>query len=140
MEEVKKLDNYTINDLCEIMDGQKGLIRFLIDKVVRYNVIFEDLHAGKLPRSKIGDFSDVKVVTPYGEIPWNDVSHLSDKEMRKLMLQFETSMHSMFIKVIPELMEEFQEVNDNQYSFMEGLEKRYEKGVSWDWKDYNKTM
>lgn len=29
----------------------------------------EDLHAGIFPSSQRGDHSDVKVVTPYGEIP-----------------------------------------------------------------------
>jgi hypothetical protein len=35
------------------------------------NTCIEDLHAGIEPSSQAGDFSDVKVVTPYGEIPWN---------------------------------------------------------------------
>ena len=30
----------------------------------------EDVHAGIFPSSQSGDYSDVKVVTPYGEIPW----------------------------------------------------------------------
>lgn len=34
------------------------------------NTDLEDLHSGTSPSSKAGDFSDVKVVTPYGEIPW----------------------------------------------------------------------
>ena len=34
------------------------------------NTFLEDLHSGTSPSSKTGDLSDVKVVTPYGEIPW----------------------------------------------------------------------
>src|SRR6266404_9748741 len=34
------------------------------------NTFLEDLHAGTVPSSKAGDYSDVKVVSPYGEIPW----------------------------------------------------------------------
>ena len=50
------------------------------------NSILEDLHAGKVPDSKSGDYSDVVVHTPYGEIPWNDLSRISDAEMKKLMI------------------------------------------------------
>ena len=35
-----------------------------------------------IPDSQSGDFSDVVVKTPYGEIPWSDLSRLSDEEMR----------------------------------------------------------
>lgn len=44
----------------------------------------ENLHAGTFPQSKIGDYSDVKVVTPYEEIPWNELSRISDVEMGPL--------------------------------------------------------
>jgi len=50
------------------------------------NTILEDIHAGRGVSSKTGTFEDVKVVTPYGEIPWNDVSHISDDQMRTLMI------------------------------------------------------
>jgi hypothetical protein len=40
------------------------------------NTCIEDLHAGIEPSSQAGDFSDVKVVTPYGEIPWNKLSRI----------------------------------------------------------------
>lgn len=49
------------------------------------NTSLEDLHAGTTPSSKTGDYSDVKVVTPYGEIPWQRVSRISDEEMKRLM-------------------------------------------------------
>lgn len=48
------------------------------------NSPIEKIHAGIHPRSKKGDYSDVKVVTPYGEIAWNNVSKISDKEMKEL--------------------------------------------------------
>jgi len=50
------------------------------------NTTLEDLHAGIYPSSEVGDYSDVKVVTPFGEIPWNKVSRLSDEEMKGLMI------------------------------------------------------
>ena len=52
--------------------------------VVR-NTCIEDLHAGTYPSSKAGDYSDVKIVSPFGEIPWNKASRISDDEMRELM-------------------------------------------------------
>lgn len=47
----------------------------------------ENLHAGKWPSSETGDYSDVKVVTPFGEIAWNEVSRISDDEMKALMIE-----------------------------------------------------
>ena len=50
------------------------------------NTMLEDFHAGISPSSEVGDYSDVKVVSPRGEIPWKELSRLSDKEMRELMM------------------------------------------------------
>ena len=49
------------------------------------NTFLEDLHSGTTPSSKPGDDSDVKVVTPFGEIPWCNLSRVSDAEMQRLM-------------------------------------------------------
>lgn len=48
------------------------------------NSALEDLHAGIFPSSKTGDYTDVKVVSPYGEIAWNQVSRISDEEIQRL--------------------------------------------------------
>lgn len=48
------------------------------------NTGIEDLHAGTFPSSRTGDYTDVKVVTPYGEIPWNELGRISDEEMSEL--------------------------------------------------------
>ncbi len=50
------------------------------------NTELENLHAGRVPNSKTGDFSDVTVVTPFGQIPWTELSRLSDREMKVLMI------------------------------------------------------
>src|ERR1700674_737562 len=50
------------------------------------NTKLEDFHAGISPSSKAGDYSDVKVVSPFGEIAWNNLSRLSDSEMKILMI------------------------------------------------------
>src|SRR6185295_4725252 len=48
------------------------------------NSSLEDLHAGIFPSSQTGDYTDVKVVSPYGEIAWNRLGRISDEEMRRL--------------------------------------------------------
>ena len=51
------------------------------------NTVIEEYHAGKVPRSQTGDFTDVTVVTPFGEIPWTKVRRISDAEMKALNIQ-----------------------------------------------------
>jgi len=51
------------------------------------NTCIEDIHCGAVPGSPAGDFSDVKVVSSRGEIPWNAVSRISDDEMRCFIIQ-----------------------------------------------------
>jgi hypothetical protein len=51
------------------------------------NSILEDWHSGREVISPAGDFSDVKIVTPTGEIPYLDASRISDEEMKALMRQ-----------------------------------------------------
>lgn len=47
----------------------------------------EHLHGGDFPSTRTGDYSDVKVVTPDGEIPWNSLQRISDDEMRDLIME-----------------------------------------------------
>jgi hypothetical protein len=103
-----------------------NLIRLIARDCVR-NTFLEDLHAGKSPSSKTGDYSDVKVVTPYGEIPWNELSKISDPDMRKLMLDVEKKLLFMLSKAIPDLMDKIPE-------FYKVLEDSFKDGISWDWK------
>src|ERR1700704_5756152 len=42
---------------------------------------------GRVPGSLAGDYNDVNVVTPYGEIPWSKLSRLNDEEMKVLMIE-----------------------------------------------------
>ena len=48
------------------------------------NSKIENIHSGKEVRTKTGDYSDVKIVTPYGELAWNEVSKISQEEMREI--------------------------------------------------------
>jgi hypothetical protein len=64
---------------------RKRLAKLMALKCFR-NSKLEDLHAGIFPDSQSGDYSDVKVVTPYGEISWERVGRFSDGEMKLLMI------------------------------------------------------
>lgn len=64
----------------------KRLAKYLAQQCFR-NTMLEDLHAGVTPDSATGDYSDVLVRSPYGEIPWPKLSRLSDEEMKALMIE-----------------------------------------------------
>lgn len=61
----------------------------------------EALHAGVFPSSAIGDYSDVKVVTPYGEIAWAALSRLDDSEMKALMIEAVNRVYTLLIHPEP---------------------------------------
>jgi hypothetical protein len=46
------------------------------------NSMLENWHAGREVVSPAGDFSDVKIVSPAGEIPYLEASRISDPEMK----------------------------------------------------------
>jgi hypothetical protein len=78
----------TAEYLSELKDNatlRKRLAKLMASQCFR-NSILEDFHVGTAPSSRSTDYSDVKVVTPYGEIRWNDLSRISDKEMKALMI------------------------------------------------------
>jgi hypothetical protein len=64
---------------------QKRLAKYLVQRCFR-NSVLEDLHAGIAPDSKAGDYSDVLVSTPFGEIPWPKLSRFDDEEIKTLMI------------------------------------------------------
>ncbi len=50
------------------------------------NTHIENIHAGLTPATHTGDWSDVTVLDADGRrIPWTDVSHITDDDMRELM-------------------------------------------------------
>ena len=64
---------------------QKRLAKYIVHRCFR-NSVLEDLHAGTAPDSTAGDYSDVFVSTPFGQIPWRKLSRFDDEEMRTLMI------------------------------------------------------
>ncbi len=83
------------------MKKNKLIARFLALHGVRDSIL-ENLHSGTFPGSETGGYSDVKVVTPYGEIPWAQISRISDQEMRALMLDIEKRIYRA-LEILPEL-------------------------------------
>ena len=63
------------------------------------NTELENIHAGKEPHSESGDYSDVYVVTPAGEIPWNDVSKISNEQMKELRKEVVNTTYSFLVKM-----------------------------------------
>jgi hypothetical protein len=63
------------------------------------NTFLENLHAGIAPSSKAGDYSDVKVVSPYGEIPWRRLSRFDDNEMRTLMKEVVNKIYTVLLRM-----------------------------------------
>lgn len=64
------------------------------------NTGLETLHAGIVPVTHAGDYSDVRVIDADGrEIAWNDVSHLDDSQMRDLMREIVNRLYSFHISI-----------------------------------------
>ena len=63
------------------------------------NTCIEDIHAGVEPNSQAGDFSDVKVVTPHGDIPWNELSRITNDEMREFMRQVVDRIYTVLLRL-----------------------------------------
>ena len=71
---------------------RKRLAKYMALRCFR-NSELENLHAGKVPQSTAGDFTDVNVVFPGGEIPWNKLSRLNNWEMKLLMINVVNLCH-----------------------------------------------
>ena len=65
---------------------RKRLAKYIALHCFRNTDVLEDLHSGEVPTSESGDYSDVKVITPYGEIPWSDLSRFDNSEMKAMMI------------------------------------------------------
>jgi hypothetical protein len=80
---------------------QQRLAKYLVLQCFR-NSMLEDLHAGTSPSSASGDYSDVSVSSPYGVIPWPEVSRLNDDEMRRLMIDVVDRTYRLIHKLFDE--------------------------------------
>ena len=63
------------------------------------NTILEDFHGGIHPVTHTGDFSDVVVIDANGRrIPWTEVAHIEQDEMRELMRQIVNRLYTVNLK------------------------------------------
>jgi hypothetical protein len=64
------------------------------------NTGLETLHAGVVPVTHTGDYSDVRVIDADGrKIAWNDVSHLDNDQMRALMKEIVNRLYTFNISI-----------------------------------------
>lgn len=63
------------------------------------NTRLEDIHAGRAPVTRTGDFSDVMVIDADGRrIPWPEVSHFDDETMKELMRDIVNRLYTFHVK------------------------------------------
>lgn len=63
------------------------------------NTGIEELHAGTVPVTHTGDYSDVWVTDADGrKIRWSDASHIDDDQMRSLMRQIVDRLYTFHLK------------------------------------------
>ena len=66
------------------------------------NTHLETIHAGRTPITKTGDYSDVFVVDADGlRIPWMEVSHINEDEMRNLMRDIVNRLYTFHLCAEP---------------------------------------
>lgn len=64
------------------------------------NTKLEDIHAGVVPVTRTGDYSDVVVVDAEGrEIPWAEASHIDDDQMRELMKDIVNRLYTFQMRI-----------------------------------------
>lgn len=63
------------------------------------NAEIENIHAGQSPVTKTGDYSDVKIIDADGnEYSWNEVSHITDQEMKPMMKGIVNRLYTFFMQ------------------------------------------
>ena len=75
----------------------EDLAKILASMCVRATQI-EDIHAGKVPVTKTGDYSDVTITDAEGnEIAWSDVSRMDNDEMKAFMKEVVNRLFTFFM-------------------------------------------
>lgn len=84
------------------------------------NTCLETLHAGPGLVSLTGDYSDVIVTDANGrEIPWSEVSRISDDEMRDLMREIVNRLYTFQLRV-------------GEQEFRDYLDRQLTSTQNWD--------
>ena len=84
------------------------------------NSMIEDIHAGLVPVTRTGDYTDVTVIDADARrIPWPEVSHIDDNAMRDLMRQVVDRVYTL-------------EVRAKALDFLERIELWAQVASRWD--------
>ncbi|KFI25111.1 hypothetical protein CN97_11380 [Haematobacter massiliensis] len=84
------------------------------------NTCLETLHAGPGVVSHTGDYSDVLVTDANGrQIPWSEVSRISDDEMRDLMREIVNRLYTFKLRV-------------GEQEFRDYLDRQLTSTQNWD--------
>ena len=82
--------------------------------------MIEDIHAGLVPVTRTGDYTDVTVTDADGRrIPWPEVSHIDDNAMRDFMRQVVDRVYTF-------------EVRAKDPGFLERIERWAQAASLWD--------
>lgn len=85
--------------MTDINKKMASKIAKLITVMCVRNTELENIHAGKAPVTKTGDYSDIKVIDAEGnEFTWNEASRIDDDEMKALMKQIVNRVYTYFIQ------------------------------------------
>ena len=84
------------------------------------NAEIESIHAGRSPVTKTGDYSDVVIIDADGNvIPWNDIAHIPDSQMKMLIKSMVNKLYTFFIQA-------------EDLRFCEDMELHYKMTFKWD--------
>ncbi len=89
--------------------SQREFAKIMTAACVRRGYL-EKLHKGIPPVTHTGDYSDVKVIDADGrEIPWNQVSRISQDEMKTLMIGVVNRVYTFLARTL------FSQKEDNEF-------------------------
>jgi len=77
------------------------MAQYIAKNAVRNAAPLEAIHRGFWPATDTGDYSDVRVVTPAGEIPWNSLSRISQAEMKEFNKNVVNAIFTIFLAKYP---------------------------------------
>jgi hypothetical protein len=81
-------------------NSQGEFAKIMVAACVRRGYL-EKFHAGATPITRTGDYSDVKVIDAEGrEIPWNQVSRITQDEMKTLMSGVVNRIHTFLARTL----------------------------------------
>jgi hypothetical protein len=86
--------------MTNLKQSQSEFAKILVAACVRRGFL-EQLHAGVPPVTYSGDWSDVRVIDAAGrEIPWSEVSRISDDEMGLLISGIVNRVHTFLARTL----------------------------------------